>query len=492
MYKIILITLFIHITLTGLFAQTDKTNGIDIIPIALEQKGDSLYIQCEFIVDSAKHHSVKNVDLTPFLVGESQNLELPKLSFKNRRYDKAYHRDIALMNKSEKEAYFKKNEFDKLISLHKNEEHKVSYTTIIPFEEWMADAHLDVMIDDCGCDEVNNISNKRVIDKVTLEKEPELEPYLIYIIPEMEKQKQRSVSKEAYLNFKISQSVLYPTYQNNMKELQTIVSMLTSFTDDKYVSIDKISIVGYSSPEGYPPFNEKLSYNRALALKEYVVSLKKLDNNLFTIQSGGEDWDGLVKILQGSTMRYGQTVLGIIADNSTSLVRQKKIRTLDNGGVYKYMLTAYYPKLRKAIVTVNYEVEQFELEKAKLVIKTQPQHLSLGEMFLVANEYKRGSKEFYDVFGTAVHIFPTNEVALLNGAIAAIEKKDVVEAEDYLNKIKKPQHKAEYIYTKAALEMVKGNYKKASALFKEAEKMGARHADKNLKMLDAIPKRFLK
>lgn len=488
MYKIILITLFINLIMPNLFAQDDKTNGITIIPIALDQKGDSLYIHCDLIVDSVKHHSLKNVDLTPFLINGSQSLELPKLSFKNRRYNKSYNRDLALMNESEKKEYFIKNEFDEVVSLHKNEEHKITYITIIPFEEWMTNAHLDVEIDDCGCDEVKNISTRRVFDEVTLEKQPELTPYLTYITPEVEKVKQRSASKEAYLNFKVSQSILYPNYQNNTKELQTIVNMITTFTDDKYVSIDKIEIVGYASPEGYPPFNEKLSHSRALALKDYVVALKKLDNNLFTIKSGGEDWNGLVKTLQGSDMRYGQTVLGIIADNSRSLVRQKKIKALDNGGVYRYMLQEYYPKLRKAIVTVNYEVEQFDVEKAKTVIKTKPQHLSLGEMFQVANEYKRGSKEFDQVLETAVYVFPNNEVALLNRSISAIEKRDTVQAEKYLNKIEKSERKAEYIHTKAALEMIKGNFKKSSILFKEAEKIGARNAVKNLKILDRIRK----
>lgn len=491
MYKIIFITLFINMFLTGLSAQDDKTNGITIIPIALEQQGDSLYVHCDFIFDNFKRNSLKNADLTPLLLSSSQTLELPKLSFKNRRYNKAYKREMALMNKSEKEEYFIENEFDEVIPFHKNEEHKIAYIAIIPFEEWMTNAHLDIKIDDCGCDEVNTISINRAINSVDLEKQPELTPYLVYIIPEVEAVKQRSVSKEAYLNFKVSQSILYPNYRDNTKELQMVVNMITAFKDDKYTSIDTIAIVGYSSPEGYPPFNEKLSHSRALALKEYVVSLKDLDNHIFTIKSGGEDWNGLVKILQASDMRYGQTVLGIIADNSSSLVRQKKIKALDNGGVYRYMLQEYYPKLRKAIVTVNYEVEQFEVEKAKFVIKTKPQHLSHEEMFLVANEYKRGSKEFYEVLETAIHVFPKNEVALLNGTIAAIEKRDTVQAEAYLNKIDMPKHKAEYIHTKAALEMIKGNYKKANILFKEAEKMGARNADRNLKMLGRIPKKFV-
>lgn len=491
MYKIILITLFINMIMTGLSAQDDKTNGITIIPIALQQKGDSLYVNCDFIFDNFKRNPLKNADIIPVLISSSQSIELPKLSFKNRRYNKAYEREIALMNKAEREEYFINNEFDEVIPLHKDGEYKVSYTTLIPFEEWMTNAHLDIKIDDCGCDEVNTISINRAINSVDLEKQPELTPYLTYITPEVEEVKQRSVSKEAYLNFKISQSVLYPNYRNNTKELQMVVDMITAFKDDKYTSIDTIAIVGYSSPEGYPPFNEKLSHSRALALKEYVVSLKDLNDHIFTIKSGGEDWNGLVKILQGSDMRYGQTVLGIIDDNPSSLVRQKKIKALDNGGVYRYMLQEYYPKLRKAIVTVNYEVEQFEVEKAKSVIKTQPQHLSLGEMFLVANEYKRGSKEFYEVLETAVHVFPSNEVALLNGATSAIETRDTVQAEYYLNKIEKPKHKAEYIHTKAALEMVKGNYKKANILFKEAQKMGSRNADRNLKMLGRIPKKFV-
>ena len=55
----------------------------------------------------------------------------------------------------------------------------------------------------------------------------------------------------------------------------------------------------------------------------------------------------------------------------------------------------------------------------------RPQNLSLNEMYLVANTYSNGSREFINVFETAVRLFPEDDVAKLNAAIAALSRGDV-------------------------------------------------------------------
>ena len=56
-------------------------------------------------------------------------------------------------------------------------------------------------------------------------------------------------------------------------------------------------------------------------------------------------------------------------------------------------------------------------------------------MFMVANSYPENSLEFIDVFETAVRMYPEDEVANVNAAVAALSRNDLVSAERYLKRV---------------------------------------------------------
>ena len=109
---------------------------------------------------------------------------------------------------------------------------------------------------------------------------------------------------------------------------------------------------------------------------------------------------------------------------------------LQGGAPYRYLLRNVYPKLRVAICKVEYHVKNFNVEEAKEIMKVRPQNLSLNEMYLVANTYPNGSKEFINVFETAVRLFPEDDIAKLNAAVAALSRRDIETAERYLDQVK--------------------------------------------------------
>lgn len=98
------------------------------------------------------------------------------------------------------------------------------------------------------------------------------------------------------------------------------------------------------------------------------------------------------------------------------------------------MLDTWYPALRHSDYHITYKVKPFNVEEAKEVLKTKPQQLSLNEMFMVAQTYEPGSKEFNDVMETAVRMFPSDPVANLNAAITRLNEGDTEGAKPYLDK----------------------------------------------------------
>ena len=182
-------------------------------------------------------------------------------------------------------------------------------------------------------------------------------------------------------------------------------------------------------------------------------------------------------------MEYRNQILDIIEYTPSSAERKDKLKKLAGGVPYRHMLRTIYPSLRVAICKVDYNVKNFDVEEAKIVILTRPQDLSLNEMFLVANTYQYGSQEFVDVFETAVRLFPKDEIANLNAAISALTRNDMVLAERYLNRITPENYPAEYNNAMGVLALLQGNYERAETYLQTAAANGLEVAKQNLEEL---------
>ena len=158
-------------------------------------------------------------------------------------------------------------------------------------------------------------------------------------------------------------------------------------------------------------------------------------------------------------------------ENSLSFIALCPLASIGvNGGI----VTANYPDNSR---TEEPLTKTFNVEKAREVIKTRPQKLSLQEMYLVAQTYPKGSAEFNNVFDIAVRMFPEDKLANLNAASAAIERGDKVSAEKYLLKA---GDSAEANNARGCLAAMKEDYQTAKQYFEKAVAGGLKEAQENL------------
>ena len=115
--------------------------------------------------------------------------------------------------------------------------------------------------------------------------------------------------------------------------------------------------------------------------------------------SGG--WDSVRHWVAASDIRYRDEVLAII-DNYAPDARDAKIRALDKGATYNMLLHDVYPGLRRTDYTIDYTVLPFAVEEGKKVIRTNPQYLSLNELYQIALSYPQDSPEYEEVFMIAL------------------------------------------------------------------------------------------
>lgn len=493
MNKINILFLLCLLSVTTVLAQQKEYKGkMQVTPLQLEQRGDSLLIVVDFDISGVTVGSRRSISLIPTLVANGKEKRLPEVMVKGRVNFLTSKREVALMSKKEHRLYDQNAPYAIVKGYKTAGQKRILYEKTILFEPWMKDARLDIREDLCGCGNpprllaVSQLVNKVQLEQIFLPYEPTL--YLTYIQPEVEAVKKREAAAEAFLDFVVSKTDIRPDYMNNPRELKRITDMVAEVRNNSDVTVKNISVTGYASPEGTLKFNQSLSEGRANALVDYLLPQFDYPRQMYSVEFGGENWEGLLTSVENSDMPYRDEVIHILKTVSaqinykTNTSRKKSLMSLRGGEPYRYMIKELFPSLRKAICKMEYEVKGFDVVEAKAVFKTHPQNLSLNEMFLVANTYKQGSQDFIDVFEMAVRMFPFDETANLNAAAAALSRKDTATAERYLSKVKTPS--AQYDNTMGVLKMLLGEYDAARELFINAQKKGLSAATENLTELN--------
>lgn len=256
---------------------------------------------------------------------------------------------------------------------------------------------------------------------------------LAYVTPQAEQEKTRQLSGRAFLDFVVNKTDIRPTYRGNAAELAKVLQTIDVVRRDTFTTITHISIHGYASPESPYQHNAYLAQARAEAFAAYVQGLISLPKNLFTIKSTPEDWEGLSAALMDNGKWITDDVRAIVASDDDPDAKERQLKKM-YPREWRWMLDSIFPALRHSDYEVSYTVRPFTVEEAARIIREKPQHLSLNEMFLVANTYEPGSQDYNDVFETAVRMYPNDATANLNAAVIALGKNNLDDAKRYLSK----------------------------------------------------------
>ena len=369
-----LIYLFIALAATILPAHAQKflNDALTLSNVSLWQQGNSLYVGMTVDMANLTIGSARSLSLIPLLTDGQHNIPLQEIIVNGKRREKAYLRGLAI-SKQEPTA----------IIVPYNKRETFNYTQVIPYQPWMANASLQLVENLCGCGNYQEMNAQELItNDVSTEAKrlSAMSPIVAYIQPTVEVVKNRSEQYEAHLDFPVNKSVILTDFMNNHSELVNIHSMFDKIQNDKNLTVQSISIEGFASPEGPLAFNEQLSKKRAEALKDYLVKNEKASAKLYKVTFGGENWDGLVKALESSSMKDKETFLNIIKNTTNDVKRKQEIMKVGGGAPYRTMLKEIYPGLRKVNCKIDYTVVNFDVEQGRIIIRENPKYLSLNEM----------------------------------------------------------------------------------------------------------------
>lgn len=476
MKKIIFPILLALLAILPVSAQSLMNNALNLSDVSLWQQGNTLSVTMKIDMQNLTISPQRSLTLTPLLTDGEHNVALQDIIINGRRRQKAYMRGLAIERKAP----------DAIVIPYEKRE-VLTYTQVIPYEPWMANAAFNLVENLCGCGNANEmIAQELITNDVSTEAKrlAAMMPIVAYIQPAVEVVKMRSDQYEAHLDFPVNKFVILPEFMNNQKELTSIHSMFDKIQNDRNLTVTQISIEGFASPEGPLKFNEQLSQKRADALKTYLASKEKVPANLYKVTFGGENWAGLVAALEASSMKDKETFLNIIKNTTDDVRRKKEIMSVGGGAPYRMMLKEIYPGLRKVNCKIDYSVVNFDVTQGRAIILTDPKYLSLNEMYQVANSYPAGSNDFINVFDIAVRMYPDDAVANLNAGAVALSRKDIRSATKFMEKANKES--AEYINNLGVYNFLNGNVQQAIANFNQAAQMGNKEAKSNMKRLQEI------
>ncbi len=359
----------------------------------------------------------------------------------------------------------------------------IEYEAIVPFQKWMESADLKLERKEtgcCGADTLLTVTPLRQLDF----RPRVFKPQFQYIVPTAEAEKARQLSGRAFVDFPVNRTEIFPDYRGNTRELAKIRAGIDSVRLDKDITVRRITLKGFASPEGPYNNNVRLAKGRTQSLKKYVEGLYDFAPSIYATASEPEDWEGLIAWLEANPIDNRDALLAIARDTKIQPdARDAKLKKTFPTQ-YAYLLANVYPALRHTDYTIDYIIRTYTDPKEILeLIKTKPQNLSLNEFFLAAQSLEQGSKEYDYVFETAARMYPDSEVANLNAANAAIQAGAYDNAERYLSKI---GDTPDAIYARGILAALQGDYTKAKGFFQQAARLRVASAPDALKQIEEI------
>lgn len=342
-------------------------------------------VTVSFTLDAGKK-SVKagnNLVVNPVLEGTSGKRELPPIVIRGWRAKIADLRhELATGTKIYEQT-----------PLYMAPGESVNYTTTLPYEAWMRGGNLAFDGVNVGCCSATEVQLGLIADNV-LYAEPMVDTKIVehpvpiettgdrlarqypFIAPATElaragidydmpldmgrgisNSEQRFIdeTREGSISiyFRQGSRAIDRNYVDNNKNLVELISAVRTLTEAEDTGIVKIVIAGFTSPEGGTALNERLAWNRAVTIKEFLTDNSGIDPQSVILYNGVVDWTGLRALVAGSNLRHKERIIEIIDDTpvwdaQNNVGRLGELMRLDGGEPYRYMSKNFFPKLRQA------------------------------------------------------------------------------------------------------------------------------------------------
>jgi outer membrane protein OmpA-like peptidoglycan-associated protein len=186
-----------------------------------------------------------------------------------------------------------------------------------------------------------------------------------FVIPESQYRADEPIYDEDRENaliiyYRQGRSAIEPGFSDNTQTLRNLTAAVDALVASNDTNISRIVVAGFASPEGNYNQNDRLAWERAVSVKEYIMQNSRVADETITVFNGSEDWRGLRTIVAASSLVDKTQILNIIdtvpaVGEGGAKPRLEALRNLNGGASYRYLYDQAFPLLRNgAFIRVYY------------------------------------------------------------------------------------------------------------------------------------------
>lgn len=236
--------------------------------------------------------------------------------------------------------------------------------------------------------------------------------------------------QEANIKFLIQQAELRKSeLQSN--SVQDFVKMLQQIArDQEGLNLSDVEISAYASPDGGLKLNEQLANKRQQNTESYVRQQLK-DANLeggISSEYTAQDWEGFQELVKASDIPDKDVILRVLSMYEDPQEREQQIKNMSQG--FKELAEGVLPELRRARMTINYEVIGRDDDQIFAQLKQDASKLSVEELIYAAS-IARTDSEKEQILKTTARLYPQDNRASNNLGVLALQQGKKEEAIQY-------------------------------------------------------------
>ena len=237
--------------------------------------------------------------------------------------------------------------------------------------------------------------------------------------------------QEANIKFLIQQATLRKSELKN-NSVQEFVEMLKKINADKEgLNLKNVEVSAYASPDGGLQLNDKLAAQRQDNTEKFVNKTLKNTKVEAPVDAKytAQDWEGFQELVKVSDIQDKDVILRVLSMYKDPEEREQQIKNMS--AVFRELADGILPELRRARLTLNYEV--IGRSDAQIVEQfgNDASQLSNEELIYGATLVNDAQKEAF--YKKAAELY-NDARAYNNLATLAFAKGDLSAAKNYAQK----------------------------------------------------------
>ena len=266
-------------------------------------------------------------------------------------------------------------------------------------------------------------------------------------------------------------NIMFLIQQANLRSSELKSADIKAFTeklkeikaDTKNLALENVEVSAYASPDGDVSLNDRLAQNRQKSAVSYVneqLKKTKVSTDVDTKYTA-EDWEGFQELVSASNIEDKDLILRVLSMYKDPETREREIKNISS--VYSDLADEILPQLRRARLTINYQLIGRSDDEILDAYKATPSVLSVDELLYAATLVNDNAKK-EEIYKKTIDLYPNDYRAYNNIAQLAYQKGDYDTAKTYLEKaIKANPNAAEANTNLGLMELLKGNRAEAEA-----------------------------